>query len=759
MRFPTVSYRLFSILCWLGVSSGALGQTVEWSDPAGYAEFDARHGPGYPGMNDVAATPWGVYAVGRSDCVDDPVYNDVNCKGLLIKYDADGKRLWRMVIRQRDSTWITAVAADETGVYIHGTFRRRDVEPPEPPDESFLRKYAHDGTLLWSFRDSEGNPKGYRITSIRAQALVLYDGNLYASSRRNLGSILRKFTLDGKLVWLRETAAGALAAGDGAVFASAGPRIRGKGGPYIYARDTEGNPLYRDETGSTVLKANIVAENGLAWHDGALYYCSVSPGLDNQYRDVYSLNRMQPDGTLVWSRTFGRTVFPQAEGCSVQADDDGVIFAGNLQLVHQDTYPANLTVRRFSFDGEELLRWDFPSLAAVPNSVSVVGDEVYVAGASLEDGRGFTARLSGAPLLKPALARLDGTTRGSAMRLALLDHHYGAGPVAARVQAPGSDTGETVYFDEDLRPGDYFAAADLNGNGHDELVVLSKRPAAVEIADGSSGTRLLHLALDADFEPIAAVIAFDGGTPVLAVLNQHYAKDYVRVDRFDARSGASLGTIAFNPSFTPLDLYAFSDGGVVQYAVLAADTTANAQHKLEIRTADGSLQRNLWLGTGMTPLRGLLYEDGGAPRIAVLRRNGEQGWMDVEVVDPAAGVLARLPFNAAYLPDDFEISPDVDANLAPQFTVVGRNEAGKVKAETRDLATGALLHNVYLVPSEPIEDLLYLAPETGVNTPSLALLVRDDYYSIPESRYRVVLVDLLTGSKTDNWYFELGTIP
>ena len=44
-------------------------------------------------------------------------------------------------------------------------------------------------------------------------------------------------------------------------------------------------------------------------------------------------------------------------------------------------------------------------------------------------------------------------------------------------------------------------------------------------------------------------------------------------------------------------------------------------------------------------------------------------------------------------------------------------------------------------------------------TPSLALLVRDDYYSIPESRYRVVLVDLLTGSKTDNWYFEFGTIP
>jgi hypothetical protein len=121
-------------------------------------------------------------------------------------------------------------------------------------------------------------------------------------------------------------------------------------------------------------------------------------------------------------------------------------------------------------------------------------------------------------------------------------------------------------------------------------------------------------------------------------------------------------------------------------------------------------------------------------------------------------VLSKLPFNAAFAPDDFEHSADVDANLAPQFTVAGRNGIGKVKAETRDLATGALLHNVFLVPSEPIEDLVFLEPGPGVSTPSLALLVRDDYFAIPESRYRIVLVDLLTGSKVDDWYFAFGTL-
>ena len=51
-----------------------------------------------------------------------------------------------------------------------------------------------------------------------------------------------------------------------------------------------------------------------------------------------------------------------------------------------------------------------------------------------------------------------------------------------------------------------------------------------------------------------------------------------------------------------------------------------------------------------------------------------------------------------------------------------------------------------------------LGPASGVSTPSLALLVRDDDFFIPESRYRVVLVDLLTGGKVDDWYFAFGTL-
>ena len=82
---------------------------------------------------------------------------------------------------------------------------------------------------------------------------------------------------------------------------------------------------------------------------------------------------------------------------------------------------------------------------------------------------------------------------------------------------------------------------------------------------------------------------------------------------------------------------------------------------------------------------------------------------------------------------------------------------GKVKAETRDLAAGALLHNVFL-PSQPIEDLIYLAPGTGVPTPSLALLVRGQF-SYDQYHFKVVAADLLTGSKVDDWILEVATVP
>ena len=62
-----------------------------------------------------------------------------------------------------------------------------------------------------------------------------------------------------------------------------------------------------------------------------------------------------------------------------------------------------------------------------PNSLSVLDGQTYVAGDDWTSG--FTARLSDDELLPPTIAVQN--PAGPDARLALLDHHYGAGPVTA----------------------------------------------------------------------------------------------------------------------------------------------------------------------------------------------------------------------------------------------------------------------------------------------------------------------------------------
>ena len=409
-----------------------------------------------------------------------------------MKHDAEGDRLWRKLLQDRDDTWITAVVADESGVYVHGTYRWYQQFPTL---ESFVRKYAHDGTLLWKFRDSEGNPDGYRIARIRSHALVLHDGHLYATSWRGRGSILRKFTLDGDLVWLvPASAVGSLAAGDGHIFGSEGTDEGTQFETRFQIWDTDGNLVDSFPT-------EPIAENGLAWHDGALYFCAREGFYD---RDYYSLNKMQPDGTPVWRIPYGRALY-EPQGCGVHVDDGGVTVAVNLSQRRRDTYPVNLTVRRYDFNGGETSRWDFPSLVAAPNAVSVLGDEVYIGGYDLETDerhhRAAVRRATPEAGTGPAGwldARIGGTPRRARPSLR---RRTGRGPGAGAGQRHGRYCGLQRWI----------AAGGLFRSGGSER----QRPRRTRRAEQGTARRgdrrqrerwrLLHLELDADFEPIAAV--------------------------------------------------------------------------------------------------------------------------------------------------------------------------------------------------------------------------------------------------------------
>ncbi|MET0164949.1 MAG: hypothetical protein ABW318_08105, partial [Vicinamibacterales bacterium] len=721
---------VFVFLC---AFSTTFAETVEW-----------RNDDAQDVTRAVLATPQGIYAVGQADCGN----GGNRCKGALTRFSPDGAIEWQVVDEPGRSTVFEAIAADDDAIYVHGQV---NVEPGDgnaqrPWDSSFVRKYTHDGTELWEYVDFFDGPDGFRAANMYPTAIGVDGVGVYTLSARyrfaGVEALVRRFDFDGNLVWLRVATEpspfrnpenpAALAIGEGSVFAAAvGPPMDVTGVIYRYSID--GDLLDR-------IGVPRVTDNGLAYRGGRLFFCS-RPHEGNI--QVLALIAVDTAGTVRWSQDFAREM--RSSNCVVTASEDGIAVALNLTPRNGIDWRAGPTVRFYDRDGNVTDRLEFPSLVAEPNSVSVLDGQVYVAGSD-NAGTGFTARLSGEELLPPTIALQN--PAGDA-RLALLDHHYGAGPVAASSQAADGSGPASFAFSDDLRPVAWFAIEDLNSDGRDDLVVVSREPASVEVADGANGAPLLTIPLNANFRPVAAAASARAGSPVIAVLMRHPVKGDVRVDEFDALTGMRLASVPYNPNYRPVALVPQGEQfGERYYAVLGADDDPGAPHKIEIRHTALAYIKNIWLDNRFAVLDAVGFDDGtGASRIAVLRRNADEGWVDIAIVDPAAGEVVRtLAFDGNIVLGDFVPTADIDMNLAPQFSIAGTGAAdGKHRVQTRDLASGGVLHNAWVSRETPIQDLVYLPAGAGVPTPSLGLVVRDN---ASDSRFRVYFVDLLTGTKS-----------
>ena len=116
-------------------------------------------------------------------------------------------------------------------------------------------------------------------------------------------------------MWRRHTSDNelALAVGDGNVFSA---------GTSITHTSTDGRFL------AHFVAAGSITYNGIAYHDGSLYYC-VSGSRFNQEQKEFSLHKSDLSGVLEWTNDFGKNAFVRT-GCAVTADEDGIYVALNL---------------------------------------------------------------------------------------------------------------------------------------------------------------------------------------------------------------------------------------------------------------------------------------------------------------------------------------------------------------------------------------------------------------------------------------------
>ena len=134
-------------------------------------------------------------------------------------------------------------------------------------------------------------------------------------------------------------------------------------------------------------------------------------------------------------------------------------------------------------------------------------------------------------------------------RLAVLSHEYGAGPmrVGIRDAAPGS-LEYRFEFSEGLKPVCFDMVADLNGNGYEEMVVVSRLPAAAEIRDSLDGSLVATIKLGSHLEPLQATVEQRDGTPPrLAVVARNRNNDQLLLRIYNLESGILLG-VEFLPT-------------------------------------------------------------------------------------------------------------------------------------------------------------------------------------------------------------------
>ena len=301
----------------------------------------------------------------------------------LLKYASDGTLTWQR-------TWGTprtdpglsaneigkdvAVSSDNLSIYITGIFPNLNV---------FLVKFDADGNLVWE--RTWGNGQDF------AEAVaVAQDGSIYVTGRRSssgAGSgdvFLVKFNSEGTFIWDRtwgganpEVGSDVAVAADGSVYVAGDGNSFFGNDAVLLKFNPDGILLWeRDWREGTI--QDLSAAFGVAVAaDGSVYMTGLS-NISGVKQDVF-LVKFNPDGSLVWQKTWGGDV---DTGQGVAVASNGRIFvtgntgfgAGNGDAFVVEFSPSGKTRSAKTWGG--LDHESGQSIAVGPDG------NIYVAGAA-----------------------------------------------------------------------------------------------------------------------------------------------------------------------------------------------------------------------------------------------------------------------------------------------------------------------------------------------------------------------------------------
>ncbi len=500
----------------------ALGQSYEWFNRIENEPYTPPVTPVHTELFQVAASEHGTYAIGRTECDEWPT-----CYGYLVKYRAeDGKRLWQRKFSVFSRTEAFTLHVNQLGVFVGG---RSDDPLGNINGHSFVRLYSHDGDTLWTTRDDRRLHETWEFEAD--------DDSLYICGDHYSGSaVLRRISFDGEVLWTRTlgtqtNGCAFIELADGRVYLWARP---------VYPYPNWESRVYVIQASDGALIGNFNVDfyqfwNGMAYHDGYLYLL-----------DYHKLVKYNTDGDEIWRLLLARRENGLGDPSSMVVADDGLLISGSFAWPQTDDSSApsirsGHALIKVDYDGNVADVTEFPGHWARPESMVIHDGAVYATGGvAVFDA--YTARYSNKPLVRPSLLSLAGATPAMPPRLAVLSHEYGAGPmrVGIRDAAPGS-LEYRFEFSEGLKPVSFDKVADLNGNGYEEMIVVSRLPAVAEIRDSLDGSLVSTIKLGSHLEPLLATVEQRDGTPPrLAVVARNRDNDQLLLRIYNLESGILL---------------------------------------------------------------------------------------------------------------------------------------------------------------------------------------------------------------------------
>ena len=320
----------FAILAVVCASPTAFGQEVEWVREFGTTESDIGFS--------VFADSTGVYVAGRTyGSLAEP--NQGSGDVLVRRYDSAGNALW---IDQFGSTEVDqahGVGADSSGIYVAGiTFGALPGQVSRGKRDGWVRKYLHNGTEVWTDQFGTGGDDSASAISVHSTGVYVTGvtrGALPGQTKIGfLDSYVRKYLHDGTLVWTIQFGAAGVSTG----VQSGGISVDSTG-VYVEAQVDTGILVQKFLHDGTASWSRVFGtggsdlSRGISTHSSGIYVTGNTtgefPGHTNEggSRDAF-IRKYDPDGNEIWTVQFGQLNAIILLGISVS--DAGVYVTGRV---------------------------------------------------------------------------------------------------------------------------------------------------------------------------------------------------------------------------------------------------------------------------------------------------------------------------------------------------------------------------------------------------------------------------------------------